>query len=43
MNFFQPVVPLDAWTGRAAFALTLAGMVITPALMYLWMRRRAWL
>jgi magnesium transporter len=43
MNFFQPVVPLDAWTGRAAFALTLVGMAIMPALMYLWMRRRAWL
>ncbi len=43
MNFFQPVIPLDVWTGRAAFALTLAGMLATPLGMYLWMRRRAWL
>ncbi len=43
MNFFQPVVPLDAWTGRLAFALTLAAMLILPVGMYLWMRRRAWM
>ena len=43
MNFFQAVVPLDAWTGKMAFALTLAGMGGIPVGMYLWMRRRAWL
>jgi magnesium transporter len=43
MNFFQAVSPLDVWTGRVAFGLTLAGMVVTPIIMYLWMRRRAWL
>jgi hypothetical protein len=37
------VVPLDAWTGKMAFALTLAGMGGIPVGMYLWMRRRAWL
>jgi magnesium transporter len=42
MNFFQPVVPLDAWTGRAALALTLGTMVLSPVGMYLWMRRRSW-
>jgi magnesium transporter len=42
MNFFQPTVPLAAWTGRAAFALTLATMILSPLGMYLWMRRRAW-
>ncbi len=43
MNFFQPAVVLDAWTGRMAFGLTLVGMICTPLVMYLWMRRRAWL
>jgi magnesium transporter len=43
MNFFQPAISLNAWTGQGAFALTLAGMVLTPAVMYIWMRRRGWL
>jgi magnesium transporter len=43
MNFFQPVLPLDVWTGRAVFGLTLAAMVLVPLSMYLWMRRRAWM
>ncbi len=43
MNFFQAVVPLEAWTGTLAFILVLAGMVIIPAIMYLWMHRRAWM
>ncbi|MGD8967899.1 MAG: magnesium/cobalt transporter CorA [Anaerolineae bacterium] len=42
MNFLQPTVPLEAWTSRAVFALTLATMVLSPVGMYLWMRRRAW-
>jgi magnesium transporter len=43
MNFFQPAVPLDVWTGEPAFVLTIAGMAVIPVFMYLWMRRRAWL
>ncbi|MBC8448832.1 MAG: magnesium/cobalt transporter CorA [Chloroflexi bacterium] len=43
MNFFQPVLSLEAWTGRMAFLLLLATMVLLPAGMYLWMRRRAWM
>jgi magnesium transporter len=43
MNFFQPSVPSETWTGTLAFVLTLSGMVVMPMLMYLWMRRRAWL
>jgi magnesium transporter len=43
MNFFQPVAPMDAWTNELAFILTVVGMVLTPAAMYLWMRRRAWM
>jgi magnesium transporter len=43
MNFFQPVISLEAWTGRMAFGLTLAATVVIPVGMYFWMRRRAWL
>lgn len=43
MNFFQPVTPLDVWTGKLAFILTVAGIFLTPFGMYLWMRRRAWM
>lgn len=42
MNFFQPTIRLDAWTGPVAFVLVLVGMVLIPLGMYLWMRRRAW-
>ncbi|MGD2147818.1 MAG: magnesium/cobalt transporter CorA [Anaerolineae bacterium] len=43
MNFFQPVVPLEEWTGRTAFALMLAAMIVSPIAMAVWMRRRRWL
>ncbi|NPV09785.1 MAG: magnesium/cobalt transporter CorA [Anaerolineae bacterium] len=43
MNFFQPVLDLDVWTGRVAFGLALAAIAFTPVGMYLWMRRRAWM
>jgi magnesium transporter len=43
MNFFQAVAPLDAWTGQAAFLLSLIAMVLVPVGMYLWMRKRAWM
>ena len=43
MNFFQPVVPLEAWTGKLAFGLMLAAIALVPVGMYLWMRRRAWM
>ncbi len=33
MNFFQSVVPLEGWTGRTAFALMLAAMVLSPLAM----------
>jgi magnesium transporter len=42
-NFFQPVVPLPVWTGRTAFVLMLLAMVVLPAGMFLWMRKRAWM
>jgi magnesium transporter len=43
MNFFQAAFPLQAWTGKLAFVLTVVIMLITPMGMYLWMRRRAWM
>jgi magnesium transporter len=43
MNFFAPVVSLDGWTGRAAFMITLALIILVPFGMFLWMRRRGWM
>lgn len=43
MNFFQPVVLLEAWTGRTAFALMLAAMILSPVAMAIWMTRRGWM
>jgi magnesium transporter len=42
MNFFQPMVQLEGWTGRTAFALMLAAMIVLPLAMAVWMRRRGW-
>jgi magnesium transporter len=43
MNFFQPFYPLGVWTSRSAFLLMLVAMIMTPLVMYLWMRKRAWM
>jgi magnesium transporter len=43
MNFFQATIPLEFWTGRAVFTLTLLLMILTPLVMFWWMRRRAWM
>jgi magnesium transporter len=40
MNFFQAALPLEAWTGKLAFGLTIMALLGTPVGMYLWMRRR---
>jgi magnesium transporter len=42
-NFFQPVVRMDTWTSRPAFVLMMVAMILVPAGMYLWMRKRAWM
>ncbi len=42
-NFFQPVTPLSAWTDRPVFIGMLVAVVMLPAAMYLWMRKRAWM
>jgi magnesium transporter len=43
MNFFRPIAPLDAWTGVVMFLAILILMVLTPAGMYLWMRKHGWM
>jgi magnesium transporter len=43
MNFFQPSVPLDIWTGWPAFILTIVILIITPLGMFAWIRRRGWM
>jgi magnesium transporter len=44
MNFFQPVErSLMPWTSNPAFILTLVVVVLTPVLMFLWMRQRKWM
>ena len=42
MNFFQPTVALDAWTGHTAFTVILVAMILAPIGMLLWMRKRSW-
>jgi magnesium transporter len=43
MNFFHPVIPLEGWTGLTAFGIVLLLMILTPLMMYLWMRGKAWM
>jgi magnesium transporter len=43
MNFFQATVAFEAWTGRVAFGLMIAAMILLPLAMFLWIRRRAWM
>jgi len=42
MNFFSADPPQEVWTLPAAFYATLGLMLLTPVLMYFWMRRRTW-
>lgn len=43
INFFQTVLPSEAWTGPGMLILALAAMVLLPLVMFIWMRRRAWM
>jgi len=43
MNFFAPARPLQICTGAPALGMTFALMLIMPAGMYLWLRRRGWM
>lgn len=41
MNFFQPSQLNATWTNGVVFSATLAVMIASPLLLYLWMRKRA--
>jgi magnesium transporter len=43
MNFFSPSAPLDIWTGWPAYLVTLAIIIMTPLIMFWWIRRRGWM
>ncbi len=43
MNFFTPVTPLNVWTGLPAFILVIGFTLLTPFLIYSWIRRRGWM
>jgi len=43
MSFFQATTLFGGWTGRVAFGLAVAAMILVPLGMYLWIRRRAWM
>ena len=43
MNFFQAVAPLDIWTSRPVFVLTMIVIVLMPVGMLLWIRQRGWI
>jgi magnesium transporter len=42
MNFFEPSHPFPAWTSLLVFSLTLLGMIVTPLVMFRWMKRQTW-
>lgn len=42
MNFFTASNPPPFWTGRLAFGALCAAIVLVPALMYVWLKRRRW-
>ena len=43
MNFFMADPPYSNWMTPPVFYLTLGLLMVTPGLMYWWMRRRMWL
>jgi magnesium transporter len=43
MNFFQPTVSMDAWTGWPMFIALSLVMILLPISMYLWIRQRMWM
>lgn len=43
MNFFQPVLQLDSWTGITTFIVILIIMILTPVGMFIWAKRRRWI
>jgi magnesium transporter len=42
MNFFEPVAHLTKWTGIPGFLIMLLVTILTPTIMFTWMRRKMW-
>jgi magnesium transporter len=42
MNFFEPVANMIQWTTQPAFMVMFLVIVLLPASMFFWMRRRMW-
>jgi magnesium transporter len=40
MNFFQPVLQSEWWTGAYSLEFSLLIMVVVPFLMFWWMKRK---
>ncbi len=43
MNFFTAHADLPTWTSQPAFVLILLVSLVTPLVMFFWMRRRGWM
>jgi magnesium transporter len=43
MNFFLPKVPITSWMEEPVFFGVLGILVLTPLIMFLWVRRRGWM
>jgi magnesium transporter len=43
MNFFQPVISMNAWTEWPMFIVLNLVMILLPISMYLWIRQRMWM
>ncbi|MBK8433440.1 MAG: magnesium/cobalt transporter CorA [Chloroflexi bacterium] len=43
MNFFEPTIAFEGWTGATTFAITLIIMISSPIAMYFWIQKRGWL
>jgi magnesium transporter len=43
MNFFEPAANLTNWTVHPVFIVILIITILIPVIMFLWMRRRAWM
>jgi len=42
MNFFGPVLPIEAWTSWLPFGIVLGVVGFLPLAMWLWIRRKGW-
>lgn len=43
MNFFQPTIEMNSWTGTIAFQVVIAVLVVVPLIMYTLIRKKGWM